>query len=120
MPNESRVRKPDLDNMGPGTDRPVPRRPNVDTRTKAGAFGENVKGPHKPTLDEMGPHASLPVKNAKGSLPRSEPDADEDGRDRNRRRKEKPPRPLEENRPAGSVIHLSPMGEVERGAAERG
>ena len=32
-------------------------------RTKAGAYGEQVKGPHKPTLDEMGPHAErgLPV-----------------------------------------------------------
>jgi len=30
---------------------------------KAGAYGEDVKGPHKPTLDEMGPHAErgLPV-----------------------------------------------------------
>jgi excinuclease ABC subunit B len=29
----------------------------------AGAYGENIKGPHKPTLDEMGPHAErgLPV-----------------------------------------------------------
>jgi excinuclease ABC subunit B len=59
----SRVSKPSLDNMGPGTDRPIPaRKPAVDPRTKAGAFGERVAGPHKPTLDEMGPHASLPVK----------------------------------------------------------
>ena len=67
--SSSRVRKPSLDDMGPGTDRPVPRRPEVDPRTKAGAFGENVRGPHKPTLDEMGPHASLPVKKARGPLP---------------------------------------------------
>ena len=61
---ESRIRKPSLDEMGPGTDRPVPaaRIQNVDSRTKAGAFGERISGPHKPTLDEMGPHASLPVK----------------------------------------------------------
>jgi excinuclease ABC subunit B len=93
----SRVKKPSLDEMGPGTDRAVPHReavsgqaaagpeartrvgpapsgadqpasgisaraPQVDSRQKAGAFGEGVKGPHKPTLDEMGPHASLPVK----------------------------------------------------------
>jgi excinuclease ABC subunit B len=80
----SRVRKPTLDEMGPGTDLPVPARgtpsrlrgegrgegqelapraPVVDPRTKAGAFGEKVRGPHKPTLDEMGPHAErgLPV-----------------------------------------------------------
>ena len=36
---------------------------DVDPRAKAGAYGEQVKGPHKPTLDEMGPHAErgLPV-----------------------------------------------------------
>jgi excinuclease ABC subunit B len=72
----SRVKKPSLDDMGPGTDRAVPRReaaaspsrprnPGIDPRTKAGAFGENIAGPHKPTLDEMGPHASLPVKSGK-------------------------------------------------------
>ncbi len=92
----SRIKKPSLDDMGPGTDRPVPQRSplsargeghslprtrsggegqppprvvNVDPRTKAGAFGEKIAGPHKPTLDEMGPHASLPVKNATGPLP---------------------------------------------------
>ena len=68
--SSSRVRKPSLDDMGPGTDRPVPRRPDVDPRTRAGAFGENVRGPHKPTLDEMGPHASLPVKQKAGPLPK--------------------------------------------------
>ncbi len=60
----TRARKPSLDNMGPGTDRPIPASHPVpvDPRTKAGAFGEKVRGPHKPTLDEMGPHASLPVR----------------------------------------------------------
>ena len=67
----SRVKKPSLDDMGPGTDRAIPlrdadsvpaRAPNIDPRAKAGAFGEAVRGPHKPTLDEMGPHAMLPVK----------------------------------------------------------
>lgn len=68
----SRVRKPTLDNMGPGTDRPVPaRKPTIDSRTKAGAFGERIAGPHKPTLDEMGPHASLPVKS--GPVPQKPP-----------------------------------------------
>ena len=67
----SRIRKPSLDEMGPGTDRPVPaaRIQNVDPRTKAGAFGEKIAGPHKPTLDEMGPHASLPVKSSDKPLP---------------------------------------------------
>ncbi len=62
----SRIRKPTLDEMGPGTDRPIPvaRAPNIDPRAKAGAFGEAVRGPHKPTLDEMGPHASLSIPNA--------------------------------------------------------
>jgi excinuclease ABC subunit B len=60
----SRIRKPTLDQMGAAANRPIPARdPRVDPRTKAGAFGEQVKGPHKPTLDEMGPHAErgLPV-----------------------------------------------------------
>jgi excinuclease ABC subunit B len=64
----SRVKKPSIDDMGPGTDRPIPRRAvntDIDPRTKAGAFGEQIAGPHKPTLDEMGPHASLPVKSGK-------------------------------------------------------
>ncbi len=67
----SRARKPSLDDMGPGTDRPVPARdPNVDVGTSAGAFGEKVPGPHKPTLDEMGPHASLSVPSGKKLLPK--------------------------------------------------
>jgi excinuclease ABC subunit B len=62
----SRIRKPALDEMGSNRNRPIPARaPDVDPRTKAGAYGEQVKGPHKPTLDEMGPHAErgLPVSN---------------------------------------------------------
>jgi excinuclease ABC subunit B len=65
----TRIKKPSLDDMGPGTDRAIPRRPDIDPRTKAGAFGEGVRGPHKPTLDEMGPHATLAVKKASGPLP---------------------------------------------------
>jgi excinuclease ABC subunit B len=60
----TRARKPTLDDMGSAANRTVPARaPNVDPRTKAGAYGEYVRGPHKPTLDEMGPHAErgLPV-----------------------------------------------------------
>jgi excinuclease ABC subunit B len=60
----TRVRKPTLDEMGSAANRPIPARlPVVDPRTKAGAYGEKVRGPHKPTLDEMGPHAErgLPV-----------------------------------------------------------
>ena len=67
----SRIRKPTLDEMGSHSNRPIPARaPDVDPRTKAGAYGEQVKGPHKPTLDEMGPHAErgLPV----GGKPRPE------------------------------------------------
>jgi len=68
----SRVKKPSLDDMGPGTDRAIPigRPIPVDPRTKAGAFGEAIRGPHKPTLDEMGPHASLPMKQSSGPLPK--------------------------------------------------
>ncbi len=57
----SRIKKPSLDDMGPGTDRPTPRRKTI-TVENPGAFGENIRGAHKPTLDEMGPHATLPVK----------------------------------------------------------
>jgi excinuclease ABC subunit B len=62
----SRIRKPTLDEMGSHSNRPIPARaPDVDPRTKAGAYGEEIRGPHKPTLDEMGPHAErgLPVTN---------------------------------------------------------
>ena len=62
----SRAKKPSLNDMGPGTDRAVPRRDaSVDPRTKAGAYGEGIRGPHKPTLDEMGPHAMTPPKSTK-------------------------------------------------------
>ncbi|HUC46224.1 MAG TPA: excinuclease ABC subunit UvrB [Hyphomicrobiaceae bacterium] len=60
----TRARRPTLEDMGSAANRPVPARaPTVDPRTKAGAYGEKVSGPHKPTLDEMGPHAErgLPV-----------------------------------------------------------
>ena len=45
----------------------------VDSRTKAGAFGERIRGPHKPTLDEMGPHATLSVPTS-ASAPKIKPD----------------------------------------------
>jgi excinuclease ABC subunit B len=67
----SRPHKPSLNDMGPGTDRPVPaRRPQVDPRTRAGAFGEEVRGPHKPTLDEMGPHAERGLPTGKTNPPK--------------------------------------------------
>jgi excinuclease ABC subunit B len=47
--------------------RPIP----VDPHTKAGAFGEKIRGPHKPTYDEMGPHAErgLPIDGARPQKP---------------------------------------------------
>ena len=43
----SRIRKPSLDEMGSARNRPIPARaPDVDPRTKAGAYGEAIKGPH--------------------------------------------------------------------------
>jgi len=66
----TRARKPTLDDMGSAANRPVPARaPIVDPRTKAGAYGEKVAGPHKPTLDEMGPHAERGLPVAGKSLP---------------------------------------------------
>lgn len=44
---------------------PRARTVEIDPRTKAGAFGEKIAGPHKPTLDEMGPHAMLPPRGGK-------------------------------------------------------
>jgi excinuclease ABC subunit B len=63
----SRVRKPTLDEMSSYASRPIP----VDPRTKAGAFGEKIRGPHKPTYDEMGPHAErgLPIDGARPQKP---------------------------------------------------
>ncbi|MFO1173344.1 MAG: excinuclease ABC subunit UvrB [Hyphomicrobiaceae bacterium] len=59
----SRVRAPDLGDMGPGTDRVIPAgRENVrPPASRGGAYGENIRGPHRPTLDEMGPHAEQPL-----------------------------------------------------------
>jgi excinuclease ABC subunit B len=71
----SRVRKPDLGEMGSARNRPVPARdfqaraPRVDPRQKAGAWGEQIKGPHKPTYDEMGPHAERGLPNPGRPLP---------------------------------------------------
>ena len=65
----SRVRKPSLDDMGPGTDRAVPRRRDANATTSAGAYGEGIRGPHKPTLEEMGPHALTPPRQGGKPLP---------------------------------------------------
>jgi excinuclease ABC subunit B len=55
---DGRPHNPELGNMGPGTDMPVPARaPQINARARVGSMGEHVAGPHKPTLDEMGPHA---------------------------------------------------------------
>ena len=39
-------------------------------RISSGAYGENIRGPHKPTLEEMGPHASTSIPRAQDSTPR--------------------------------------------------
>ena len=93
----TRARKPSLDDMGSRANHPIPARapsprssrgegrgegqpqapraPQVDPRTKAGAYGEQVKGPHKPTFDEMGPHAErgLPVDKPRPRTPTGPP-----------------------------------------------
>lgn len=71
----SRIKRPSLDDMGPGTDRPKPRRTPVDVQNP-GAYGENIKGAHKPTLEEMGPHATLPLKS--GTARPQKPDFSDD------------------------------------------
>ena len=93
----TRARKPSLDDMGSRANHPIPARtspsprlrgegrgegqpqtpraPQVDSRTKAGAYGEKIAGPHKPTLDEMGPHAERgrPVGKERPSKPQARP-----------------------------------------------
>jgi len=89
----SRARKPTLDDMGSAANRPIPARtPNVDPRTKAGAYGEKVAGPHKPTLDEMGPHAERGLPVAGKPLPRKPPDTFEilDQREKKKHRHGRP------------------------------
>jgi excinuclease ABC subunit B len=58
----SRIRKPSLDEMGSAANRPLPARTPSPLRGE-GRGDEQLRGPHKPTLDEMGPHAErgLPV-----------------------------------------------------------
>ena len=89
----SRARKPTLDDMGSGANRPIPARaPNIDPRTKAGAYGEKVGGPHKPTLDEMGPHAERGLPVAGKPLPRKPPNTVEilDQREKKKHRHGRP------------------------------
>jgi excinuclease ABC subunit B len=95
----SRVRKPTLDEMSSYASRPVPSRDRreapsgaqppsggeqrvseIDPRTKAGAYGEKIRGPHKPTLDEMGPHAErgLPVEGQRPAKPTRTVDVPDD------------------------------------------
>jgi excinuclease ABC subunit B len=52
----------------------APRNPSIDPRARAGAYGEQIRGPHKPTLDEMGPHAErgLPVRTSPSPRSRGE------------------------------------------------
>jgi excinuclease ABC subunit B len=102
----SRARKPTLDEMGPGSDLPVPAReppsprsPAVDPRAKAGAYGEKVRGAHKPTLDEMGPHAERGLPVAGKPLPAKPPARTIDIRDEAQRKKHRHGRPKKTGRP---------------------
>ena len=87
---------------GLAANRPIPARaPDIDPRTKAGAYGEQVKGPHKPTLDEMGPHAERGLPVTGKPLPPKPPMKTIEVPDD---RKEKaPPRPPPQNRPPGAI-----------------
>ncbi len=99
-PKKNRPHKPSLDDMGPGTDRTIPRRGEaetttpaaVDPRTRAGAFGEKLRQPHKPTLDEMGPHASLPLKSGNAPAKPAKPNTliEDDASQKRRKRRGRP------------------------------
>jgi len=96
----SRIRKPSLDEMGSHSNRPLPARaPDVDPRTKAGAYGEQVKGPHKPTLDEMGPHAERGLPVAGKPLPPEPPVKTIDIPDEREKEKRRHGRPRKTGRP---------------------
>jgi excinuclease ABC subunit B len=117
----SRIRKPSLDEMGSAANRPIPARnspspdlrgggrgegqphaprsPQVDPRTKAGAFGEKVRGPHKPTLDEMGPHAERGLPVAGKPLPVKPPVKIIEVPDETERKKHRHGRPRKTGRP---------------------
>jgi excinuclease ABC subunit B len=96
----TRARKPTLDEMGSAANRPVPARaPEVDPRTKAGAYGETVRGPHKPTLDEMGPHAERGLPVAGKPLPVKPPTRTLDIPDQAERKKHRHGRPKKTGRP---------------------
>ena len=95
---KGRVKKPELGKMGPGTDRPVPRREGVPEEG-GGAFGENIKGAHKPTLEEMGPHAMSAIPRGPEQRPKRSArtvEFDDPAQKRGRRR-----RPKKTGRPGG-------------------
>ena len=55
----SRARKPSLDEMGSAANRPIPARaPDVDPRTKAGAYGEQIRAPTSPPSTRWAPTPS--------------------------------------------------------------
>jgi excinuclease ABC subunit B len=96
----SRIRKPTLDEMGSAANRPIPARaPDIDPRTKAGAWGEQVKGPHKPTLDEMGPHAERGLPAAGKPLPPKPPTKTIDVPDEREKKQHRRGRPRKTGRP---------------------
>ena len=96
----SRIRKPTLDEMGSAANRPIPARaPEVAPRAKAGAYGEQIRGPHKPTLDEMGPHAERGLPVAGKPLPAKPPVKTIDIPDEQEKKKHRHGRPRKTGRP---------------------
>jgi excinuclease ABC subunit B len=75
------------------------RNVSVDPRTKAGAYGEQVKGPHKPTLDEMGPHAERGLPVAGKPRPLKPPTKTIDIPDEREKKKHRHGRPRKTGRP---------------------
>ena len=72
-PHHAEGVSPTRSGEGSGVRGTAPRNVLVNPRAKAGAYGEQISGPHKPTLDEMGPHAErgLPVAGKPKPVPRT-------------------------------------------------
>ena len=70
----SRIRKPALDEMGSARNRPIPARaPDVDPRTKAGAYGEQIRARTSPPSTRWAPTPSAACPSPASRVPPKPP-----------------------------------------------